>query len=231
MSLPRLHVVLLRRWQPLQRSGRAKTRPCARHCKRAGAGPGNYFNRNHTTLPMAQRVTIAEMIAYSNKYTEDLKKLIAEGDSEPWMHEGIRITNAIVHVLESVDKLPIWFDSREDEKKQFNEDLIGQLIRQRLTITHQIDELTHRVEGARHPESIAGYVEELEKCKEALAWTLQSLREAKLRHKLHLQQRLAAVLAEAESPGTELVDEVDLKHLAEDITKKIEVLDNELKTI
>lgn len=165
------------------------------------------------------------MIDYCKKFVAGLE---SDPDQEAWMSETVQMEKAIIQVLEGL------LETRSQQpatSNQFDEDFIGQLIRQRVALNQQVNELTLLVEGSRNPEYIAQYNNELNKRKEELLWTLQSLREAKQRHKLHLQQRLAAVQAEAESPGTELVDEVELKHLAEDLVKKIETIDNELKAL
>jgi hypothetical protein len=165
------------------------------------------------------------MIAYCKKFVADLE---SEPDNEAWMSEAVQIEKAIIQVLESVGSKQ---EAVGSTPSVFNEDFIGQLIRQRVALNQQVNELTLLVEGSSNPENIAGYREQLQKRKDELSWTMQGLREAKQRHKLHLQQRLAAVQADIDSTLTELADEMDLRHLHEDLVKKIETIDNELKAL
>jgi len=174
---------------------------------------------------MAQQITIPRMIAYCKKFVADLE---SDPENEAWMSEAVQFEKAIIQVLEGLLETS---NQKPATSNQFDEDFIGQLIRQRVSLNQQVNELTLLVEGSSNPENIAGYREQLQKSKDELSWTMQGLREAKQRHKLHLQQRLAAVQAEIDSALTELADEMDLRHLHEDLVKKIETIDNELKAL
>ena len=49
----------------------------------------------------SQKPSLNELIAYCEKYIADLKKEIANGNGDDWMHESIRMEEAIVEILKS----------------------------------------------------------------------------------------------------------------------------------
>lgn len=58
----------------------------------------SFIKREVEELPMEQ-IPVSEMVAYCQKYIDGLKREIANGDGEPWMHESIRIEEAIIKRL------------------------------------------------------------------------------------------------------------------------------------
>jgi hypothetical protein len=172
--------------------------------------------------------TIEQMIMYCEKYIHDLQH---EPEIEPWMENAIEMETAIVEVLKSVNIQQSTVDSGQSTVKQFNEDYIGQLIRQRITLDQQVLELSLMVEGANQPENIAGYRETLRKRQEELAWTKEGLRAAKRQHLAFLEQRLARVYEQLKDSKTELIEMEDLNGFAKQLTLKIELLKRELETL
>lgn len=168
-------------------------------------------------------VTVKEMIRYCEAFIADIQKQIAKGEGEPWMSEAIRIESAIVAHLRKTPE-PV-------RAEAFNEDYVGELIKQRVLLEREVNELTARCELTAPRMVEQHFIDKLTKRKEELTWTLATLRETKQRHKLHLQQRLAGVQSELDSGLVELADEQELRHLQQQLVRKIEIIDTELKTI
>lgn len=167
------------------------------------------------------------MVAYCNHFISDLEGQIRKGEGEDWMVEAIRIETAIVAQLlktENAGSAPV-------RAANFNEDYIGELIKQRVMLTHDIADLEQLCSNNHQRMVEVHYADKLAKRKEELDWTLSALREAKQRHKLHLQQRLATVDGELSSGLVELAEEQELRHLRTDLVRKIEIIDTELKQL
>lgn len=170
------------------------------------------------------KYTIQNQIDYLQRTVNERTTHIANGDGEQWMHECIAIEQAIINVLKAVkpmDGLPL-------NPTTFNEDAIGNNIKVKVKLLHEIEILKERIQGSQNPD--VNYATLLHEKQEELKWTNETLRDLKSKHKLHLQHRLATLDREIEQSFDAFsIDEMNV--IRREIVRKIEMLDAELKTL
>ena len=185
---------------------------------------------------VAEKITIPQMIAYLQRTVDEWNQLIAKGEGDKWMIDATAIEQAIINTLkavkhnaEGVPLLPKWeIDSTAIQLNTFNEDAIGNNIKVKVKLLHEIDLLKERLQGSQNPD--ANYATLLHEKQEELKWTNQTLRELKSQHKLQLQHRLATIDREIEQSFDAFsIDEMN--GIRREIVRKIEMLDAELKTL
>lgn len=173
-----------------------------------------------------EQITVKHMVAYCHKFIADLQSQIEKGEGEDWMVDCIKMETAIVAQLLKTEKAeaPV-------RPITFNEDYIGELIKQRVILTQEVTDLETLCDN-RGPRLVEQHYEDkLHKRKEELAWTLAALRSAKKNHLQFLQHRAESLRAELNSGLVELAEEQELRHLLYDVDKKILSIETELKSI
>lgn len=166
------------------------------------------------------------MIAYLQKTVDELNKCLAEGKSEEWMKDAILMETAIITEL---NKSQFSTDvTRINTPIAFNEDAIGNNIKVKVKLLHEIEVLKERLQGSQQPD--VNYATLLHEKQEELKWTNETLRDLKQKHKLHLQQRLATIDREIEESFDAFhIDEMN--SIRRQMLTKIEAIDAELKTL
>lgn len=183
-----------------------------------------------------EKITIPQMIAYLQRTSDEWSQLMAKGEGEEWMIDAtaveqaiIKTLNAVYHSAEGAPLLPKWaIDGTPIQLSNFNEDAIGNNIKVKVKLLHEIDVLKERLQGSQNPDG--NYATLLHEKQEELKWTNETLRDLKSQHKLHLQHRLATLDREIEQSFDAFsIDE--LNGIRREIVRKIEMIDAELKTL
>jgi hypothetical protein len=173
-----------------------------------------------------KNIPITSMIAYLQRTVDEWTKCLADGEGEEWMTDAIGIETAIINVLKAVkytEGLPL-----PAPVTSFNEDAIGNNVKVKVKLLHEIEILKERIQGSQNPDG--NYATLLREKEDALKWTNQTLRDLKNQHKLQLQHRLATLDREIEA-SFNAFDIDEMNSVRKGLVKKIEMIDAEIKTL